>query len=49
MTTPTLIIRIRNKRVLRWLGFEPQPGAKDVFASLTLRTWLEMLWRRISQ
>ena len=47
MTTPTLTIR--NKRVLRWLGFEPQPGAKDVFATLTLRTWLEVLWRRISQ
>jgi hypothetical protein len=47
MTTPTLTIR--NERVLRWLGFNPVPGAKDLSVSLTLRTWLGVLWRRITQ
>lgn len=37
---------IRNRRLLRWLGFTPIDG-QDAFVGLSLRMWLRVLLNRL--
>lgn len=41
-------ITIRNRRILTWLGFEPQPGCISSIVSMSLTLWAFVLWRRIT-
>lgn len=40
-------ITIRNRRVLRWLGFDARDNTQPLTVGLSLRNWGQVLWRRL--
>lgn len=41
-----MMITIRNKRILNWLGFERAPGCTSMLVGMSLRLWLGVIRRR---
>lgn len=41
-------ITIRNRRVLRWLGFDARGNTQPLTVGLSLRNWFQVLRRRIT-
>jgi len=42
-------VTIRNQRLLRTLGFTPSGDPTKGFVGLSVRSWLEVIGRRIAQ
>ena len=42
-------ITIRNRRVLRWLGFDARGNTQPLTVGLSLQNWAHVLWRRVTR